>query len=291
MNPEQIIPEEKPIISPAANAVSVYGGDALDDFPVLKAFQQYVDAEHSKAQRRLLSVCAFFTMLIIVIIGVFLFVVMNIRKDPSTEATIKALTENNHALQRQMMEQSAKLNEQLMAQLAAGSKSAAPQPAARQSEITEAELESAVEIAKLKAELEHMKSDAAKTKIAQTELFREKENRLREELLAEQKKRITAEKERREAMAAEKALKEKERKLQDALAAEKRKKAEVKKPSESPKPARASDEDDHVDKFLAELDVLLDQVEKGKSKANAAPEATPPAKLDLGDSGWTIPLE
>ena len=31
-------------------AVSVYGAaDALDDFPVLKAFQQYIDAEQAKA--------------------------------------------------------------------------------------------------------------------------------------------------------------------------------------------------------------------------------------------------
>ena len=29
--------------------ISVYGQDnALDDFPVLKAFQQYIDAEHAK---------------------------------------------------------------------------------------------------------------------------------------------------------------------------------------------------------------------------------------------------
>ena len=30
---------------PAQNAVSVYSQDAMDDFPVLKAFQQYIDAE------------------------------------------------------------------------------------------------------------------------------------------------------------------------------------------------------------------------------------------------------
>ena len=31
------------------NAVSIYGNnDAMDDFPVLKAFQQYIDAEHAK---------------------------------------------------------------------------------------------------------------------------------------------------------------------------------------------------------------------------------------------------
>ena len=34
--------------NPAANnAVSIYGQEGLDDFPVLKAFQQYIDAEQS----------------------------------------------------------------------------------------------------------------------------------------------------------------------------------------------------------------------------------------------------
>ena len=286
MNPEQIIPEEKPIIAPTANAVSIYGNDALDDFPVLKAFQQYVDAEHTKAQRRLLSVCAFFTMLIIVIIGVFLFVVMNIRKDPSSEATIKALTESNNALQRQMMEQASKMNEQLMAQLAANSKasSPAPQPVAINSPsgFSKAELETAVEMAKLKAELEHLKKDSAK------------ELKLRETQLAEQEKRLKAETEKR--------LKAEEEKRKDALAAEKRLKAEEEKlraalenarktPAVSKKPAKSLSEADDVDKFLEELDVLLDEVEKGKPAAKTPVKTEKKSSLDLGDSGWTIPLE
>ena len=286
MNPEQIIPEEKPIIAPTANAVSIYGNDALDDFPVLKAFQQYVDAEHTKAQRRLLSVCAFFTMLIIVIIGVFLFVVMNIRKDPSSEATIKALTENNNALQRQMMEQASKMNEQLMAQLAANSKasSPAPQPVAINSPsgFSKAELETAVEMAKLKAELEHLKKDSAK------------ELKLRETQLAEQEKRLKAETEKR--------LKAEEEKRKDALVAEKRLKAEEEKlraalenasktPAVIKKPAKSVSEADDVDKFLEELDVLLDEVEKGKPAAKTPEKTEKKSSLDLGDSGWTIPLE
>ena len=36
------------------NAVSVYGQtDGLDDFPVLKAFQQYIDSEQAKARKRM----------------------------------------------------------------------------------------------------------------------------------------------------------------------------------------------------------------------------------------------
>ena len=108
------------------HAVSVYGqgAGALDDFPVLKAFQQYVDAEQAKAHKRLMTVCVFFTVLILTVIGVFMFIILNLSqgaggKDQSADATIKALSDNNAALQSQVLEQTRKMNEQLMAQLAA----------------------------------------------------------------------------------------------------------------------------------------------------------------------------
>lgn len=51
-------------------AVSVYG-DAMDDFPVLKAFQQYIDAEQAKARKRLLAMGVFFGVLMLCVIAVF----------------------------------------------------------------------------------------------------------------------------------------------------------------------------------------------------------------------------
>ena len=48
---------------PPQNAVSVYSQDAMDDFPVLKAFQQYIDAEQAKAQKRMTTLCIFFALL------------------------------------------------------------------------------------------------------------------------------------------------------------------------------------------------------------------------------------
>jgi len=108
------------------HAMSVYGqsAGALDDFPVLKAFQQYVDAEQAKAHKRLMTVCVFFTVLILTVIGVFMFIILNLSqgvgiKDPSADATIKALSDNNAALQSQVLEQTRKMNDQLMAQLTA----------------------------------------------------------------------------------------------------------------------------------------------------------------------------
>ena len=46
--------------NPAANnAISIYGQEGLDDFPVLKAFQQYIDAEQSKSRKRMIMLCIY----------------------------------------------------------------------------------------------------------------------------------------------------------------------------------------------------------------------------------------
>ena len=56
----------------ANNAVSIYGQEGLDDFPVLKAFQQYIDAEQSKARKRMIMLCLFFGFLMTIVIVVFM---------------------------------------------------------------------------------------------------------------------------------------------------------------------------------------------------------------------------
>lgn len=61
------------------NAVSLYGQtDAMDDFPVLKAFQQYIDSEQAKARKRLISLGIFFGVLMGAVIAVFLVMLFNI---------------------------------------------------------------------------------------------------------------------------------------------------------------------------------------------------------------------
>ncbi len=98
-------------IPPDTNTVALYGNqDALDDFPVLKAFQQYVDSEQAKAHKRLMTVCAFFTILIFFIIGVFIFVVLNIRSNKQDH-----LDNNMLALRQQVADQASKITEQQMA--------------------------------------------------------------------------------------------------------------------------------------------------------------------------------
>ena len=69
MNPEVTEPEEA---SQTTNAVSLFGqGGGPNDFPVLKAFQEYIDAEQAKARKRMLGLCVFFILLLVVIVVTF----------------------------------------------------------------------------------------------------------------------------------------------------------------------------------------------------------------------------
>lgn len=122
------------------SAVSVYGqAGAMDDFPVLKAFQQYIDAEQAKAQKRMTTLCIFFALLMAAVIGVFVLLLMNVSQRNNTlndqligymmkdrersqvvvqqppaqnESAIKALTDSMTALQKQMADQQSKMMEQ-----------------------------------------------------------------------------------------------------------------------------------------------------------------------------------
>ena len=127
----------------ANNAVSIYGQEGLDDFPVLKAFQQYIDAEQSKSRKRMIMLCVFFGFLMSVMIVVFLFMlrdasarnqslndklveyVMKERErqpvvvqptvpvqNAANDAAIKAMTDTLAALQKQMADQQTKMIEQ-----------------------------------------------------------------------------------------------------------------------------------------------------------------------------------
>ena len=129
--------------STASNPVSIYGQEGLDDFPVLKAFQQYIDAEQSKARKRMIMLCVFFGFLMTVLIVIFLLMLRDadaknqalndkileiVMKDrdrqpvvvqppapasnPANDAAIKAMTDTLAALQKQMADQQSKMIEQ-----------------------------------------------------------------------------------------------------------------------------------------------------------------------------------
>ncbi len=54
------------------NAVSLFSqGGSSNDFPVLKAFQEYIDAEQTKARKRMLGLSIFFVVLLMVVVATF----------------------------------------------------------------------------------------------------------------------------------------------------------------------------------------------------------------------------
>ena len=59
-------------------AISVYGTGGMDDFPILKAFQQYVDNEQAKARRRLVIICTFFALLMAGVTAIFVCMLMSV---------------------------------------------------------------------------------------------------------------------------------------------------------------------------------------------------------------------
>ena len=187
------IPEAKAIpIPPNPAPVALYGNqDAMDDFPVLKAFQQYVDSEQAKAHKRLMSVCFFFTMLIVVIIGVFLFVVMNMRNN-------RSLPDGTAEMQRHLMEQTAKMNERLIQQLLAQKNTPPPSPAASVVVVGDNKEKPAVdsalnakerELAAREAELKKREfEEAQKELIARENALKEREAKMAADLAEKAKK-------------------------------------------------------------------------------------------------------
>lgn len=59
-------------IPPQSTMVSLFGSNAgANDFPVLKAFQEYIDAEQARARKRMVGLAAFFIVLLVVVVVTF----------------------------------------------------------------------------------------------------------------------------------------------------------------------------------------------------------------------------
>ena len=190
------------------NAISVYQPDnAMDDFPVLKAFQQYIDAEQIKSRKRMVSLCIFFGILMTVVIAVFMFMLHAItsrnqqlndrlveyamrdrdrqpvvmpqqpahQANEASEAAMRAMTDTLVALQKQIAEQQ---RPQPVA--------AAPAPVAVAPELSpeEAELERKTRAAEDKLRKARALLDAEKRKLA------EEKERLRLEEVERHRRRL-----------------------------------------------------------------------------------------------------
>jgi len=106
-------------------AVSLYGqNEGIDDFPVLKAFQQYIDAEQEKARKRIIGLSVFFFVILAIVVAVFLVLLngINIRNQTLSDRLVEyAMRESDRRQQTPVVapQQSAASDEQLKAMTSA----------------------------------------------------------------------------------------------------------------------------------------------------------------------------
>ena len=61
------------------NSLSIIPSEgATNEFPVLKAFQEYIDAEQAKARKRMLGLSIFFIVLLTIVVVTFTLVVIGV---------------------------------------------------------------------------------------------------------------------------------------------------------------------------------------------------------------------
>lgn len=190
---------EMPNNNGTSSAIRVYDHDGVDDFPVLKAFQQYIDAEQEKSRKRLLSMGIFFFILMGLVVTVFVVLLINISnrnqqlndrlveyamkerpqapvvvQPPSTQDNLAVLklTGKIEELQNKLAESQIKSQE---AERAHQAQIAAAAEAAKKANTPSPE---ALEIQRLKAQLEEERKKAeeekAKKKEAELDAYRRK---------------------------------------------------------------------------------------------------------------------
>lgn len=269
MNTNSINPEF------GARAVSVYGGagDALDDFPVLKAFQQYIDAEQAKARKRLLALGIFFGVLMLAVIAIFVVLLVSVSsrnqllndrlvefamkergatapvvvQPPQDSAAVLAFTTKLEEMQRKLAEAQAKADKAV----AEAEASRAAQQAAADAAKPKAPTAEELEIQRLKAALA-----AEKEKVAE-----EQKRRREEELEAYRRKHYPELYAPRRSVAA-----------QEPAAPRQAPSRSTDSPS-----SRATVPRDVVDQILEDLDRLEDET---PPKANGQKPSIPPAAAD-----------
>ena len=195
------------------NAVRIYGqADVMDDFPILKAFQQYINAEQAKARKRIISLGIFFGVLTGAIISVFVLLLINanarnqslndrliefamkdraqqsavVVQPPQDNSAILALTAKLEDVQKKLAETQAKADRE--AAVAAERERLAAERAAQKKGPTPEQLEISRLNALLQAEREKAALEKAKAKEEAKKLKEEQERKRQEELEAYRRK-------------------------------------------------------------------------------------------------------
>ena len=274
------------------NAVRIYGqSDAMDDFPVLKAFQQYIDSEQAKARKRMLMLCVFFGALMVVVITVFLLLLLNV-------------SSRNQTLNDRLVEYAMKERERMASPIVVQPPQQTDQSAILTLTTKLEEMQRKMDESRTKEENAKRQAEieAAKPKGPTPE---ELEIKRLNALLAAEKERQTAEKARQKA--------EKERLHQLEIEDYRRKHYPELYEKNVPKKKPAKTETDEHAELLKEIDDILEEEEARtyfdedeedelpaqktpprqlkKSKAPAQKEYSIPVDIRGSSSRWSVPNE
>lgn len=258
------------------NAVSIVD-DSAEEFPVLKAFQQYIDAEQNKARKRMLGLCVFFGCLMTLVIVVFLFL-------------LNGVSQRNQALNDRLFEYVIKERDRQSAVVV-------QQPASDQSTIFLTakieEMQKKLEQAQQKADaMENARKEAAAKAATEAAIEAEKQKaKLREEIeVARLKAELKAER--------EKAAAEREKKRQEELEAYRRKYYPELYESHRPKAKERKplpDDEATVDKEIDELLTGLDDNQAityfEEENEEGKPLKTDSTQSPSKPSSYSIPVE
>jgi len=196
---------EMPDIDAEGSALSLLDASG-EEFPVLKAFQQYIDAEQNKARKRMLSLAIFFGVLLAVVVSVFV-------------VLLNAISSRNQQLNDRLIEYVMRDRDRPQAAPVVVQPTVANAPQAADTTAIQAlaakmdDLQKKLAASELKAaEAQKAAAEAAKPKVPTAE---ELEIKRLKALLAAEKERQTAEKVRQAA--------EQEKRRQEELEAYRRK--------------------------------------------------------------------
>lgn len=157
---------------------------ASNDFPVLKAFQEYIDAEQAKARKRMLGLSAFFIVLLLVVVVTFVII-------------LTTVLSRNQALSDRLLDYALEERQKIAVQPIA-----APvvQPAQPSDDVIKKLLERIDrDQAAMKAAFEKERQEAA-AKAAEAERIRQQELRRLQEDLSKERAKAKAEAEKKAAI-------------------------------------------------------------------------------------------
>ena len=170
------------------NTLSIVPSDgASNEFPVLKAFQQYIDAEQAKARKRMLGLSIFFIVLLIVVVVTFVLV-------------LTTVINRNQALSDRLLDYALKEREKTPVVVAQPAAATAPSPQPSAQDILKPFIERLErEQAAMKAAYEKQQKEA-EAKAAAREAARDAELKKAREDLERERARTKKENDRQEAI-------------------------------------------------------------------------------------------